>query len=98
MAAVVVVGSLNTDVTLLVDRLPQRGETVLARDRITAFGGKGLNQAVAAARQGATVRLIGCVGADAAGDALLDALMDEGVDTAFVGRHLHLPTGVAHIA
>jgi ribokinase len=98
VGTVVVVGSLNTDVTLLVDRLPKRGETVLARERLTAFGGKGLNQAVAAARQGAMVRLVGCVGTDPEGDALLLALAAEGVDAAFVSRDADRPTGLAHIA
>ena len=98
MGTVVVVGSLNTDVTLRVPRLPDPGETVLADDRFAAFGGKGLNQAVAAARQGADVRLVGCVGRDPESDAVLAALATEGVDTTFIARHADLPTGTAHIA
>ena len=56
--AVVVVGSLNTDHLVRVDRLPDEGETVMAGDYLVAAGGKGLNQAVAAARQGVSVALV----------------------------------------
>lgn len=77
---VVVVGSVNLDTTLDVERLPRQGETVMARVARTGVGGKGANQAVAAARQGADTAFVGLVGPDAAGRVLLDALIDEGVD------------------
>jgi ribokinase len=83
-AEVVVVGSLNQDITVEADRLPDGGETVLGRWVAIAPGGKGANQAVAAARAGARVAMVGCVGADAAGDALLAGLRAAGVDTAGV--------------
>jgi ribokinase len=83
-AEVVVVGSLNHDVTVLADRRPDGGETVLGHSVATASGGKGANQAVAAARAGARVAMVGCVGADAAGEALLAGLRAAGVETAGV--------------
>jgi ribokinase len=81
---VVVVGSLNQDITVAADRRPDVGETVLGRSLAIAPGGKGANQAVAAARAGARVAMVGCVGADAAGHALLAGLRAAGVDTAGV--------------
>ena len=83
-AEVVVVGSLNHDITVLADRRPDGGETVLGHSVATASGGKGANQAVAAARAGARVAMVGCVGADAAGEALLAGLRAAGVETAGV--------------
>ncbi len=77
---VVVVGSINLDTTLEVARLPRAGETVMAGIARTGVGGKGANQAVAAARHGAEVAFVGLVGADATGGALRAALIDEGVD------------------
>ena len=68
---VVVVGSLNQDLIVETDRRPAGGETVLGRSLATAQGGKGANQAAAAARAGARVAMVGCVGDDAAGAALL---------------------------
>jgi len=94
---VVVVGSLNVDHTARVLRMPREGQTVIAREYGRALGGKGFNQAVTAARQGADVVLVGCVGDDEGGTELLDALEREGVSSAFVRRHATLPTGRAHI-
>jgi ribokinase len=95
-AALAVVGSLNLDVVATAARLPLPGETlgdgVLRREP----GGKGANQAAAAARLGAAVRMIGCVGADADGDALIAALAEAGVDTAGV-RRADASTGTAII-
>ena len=79
---VVVVGSLNQDVIVETERRPAAGETVLGRSLSTAQGGKGGNQAAAAARAGARVAMAGCVGDDAAGEALLAGLGRAGVDTA----------------
>jgi ribokinase len=81
---VVVVGSLNHDITVAAERRPAAGETVLGRSVAWASGGKGANQAVAAARGGARVAMVGCVGADAAGEALLGGLRAAGVDTGWV--------------
>src|SRR5687768_3703796 len=67
----VVLGSLNVDHTVWVERLPEPGETVAAHDHALTLGGKGLNQAVTAARQGAAVAMVGCVGDDEEGDWLV---------------------------
>lgn len=80
MAQVVVVGSLNNDVVVSVERLPLPGETVLGLEVRQHAGGKGLNQAVAAARIGAAVSLVGAVGDDDAGVRLRSVLAEEGID------------------
>ena len=80
---VTVVGSINVDLVARVERLPQRGETVGGADFQRIPGGKGANQAVAAARLGAKVRFVGRVGAD---PFALEALEAEGVDTSAVTR------------
>jgi ribokinase len=96
VARVVVVGSLNSDHTVRVARFPDEGETVTASGYHHGLGGKGFNQAVTAARMGADVTMVGCVGADADGNQLLQALHDEGIDFGYV-RRSELPTGRAHI-
>lgn len=90
---IVVVGSVNADDAIRLARLPGPGETVGARSLDTALGGKGANQAVAAARAGARVRMVGAVGSD--GDALIAALAAEGVDTDGVARLDGLSSGHA---
>ena len=97
-AHVVVIGSINIDLVVVADRLPDPGETVLGGRFATHDGGKGANQAVAAARAGARVSMIGAVGTDAHGDRALSALASEGIDTARVRRLGEEPTGVAIIA
>ncbi len=94
---VVVVGSLNQDLTVVVDTIPTSGETVLGGEVVYACGGKGANQAIAAARAGAAVRMVGCVGNDPAGDALVEQLRHDGVGTAAV-TFVPGPTGLAVIA
>ncbi len=92
---VLVVGSANLDVLLRVDRLPARGETVAGADLVRAVGGKGVNQACAAAALGAAVELIGCVGDDEDGDLVRGTLSSSSVGTQLlrvVGGH---PTGTA---
>ncbi|MGE2835036.1 ribokinase [Mycobacterium sp. SMC-4] len=84
MTRVCVVGSVNADLTFSVTELPRPGETVLASGLTTAPGGKGGNQAVAAARAGADVALVAAVGTDAAADQLRRHLQDNGVETAAV--------------
>lgn len=93
-AAVVVVGSANTDLILPVTALPKPGETVLAGDRGHAAGGKGLNSAVAAARSGGRVTMIAAVGDDDAGRELTAVLRESGVDAARL-RSVGTPTGLA---
>ena len=79
MPRVLIVGSANVDFTVALARLPQPGETVSDGTLLVAHGGKGANQAVAARRLGADVRLIGCVGDDASGREVRQALVAEGV-------------------
>ncbi|WP_043302187.1 ribokinase [Pseudomonas sp. GM55] len=79
-AKVVVIGSLNMDLVTRAPRLPKGGETLIGDSFATVSGGKGANQAVAAARLGAQVSMIGCVGNDAYGEALREALLVERID------------------
>ncbi|MGH7313637.1 MAG: ribokinase [Candidatus Rokuibacteriota bacterium] len=79
MPRVLVVGSANVDFTVQVARLPRPGETVSGGTLLVNYGGKGANQAVAARRLGAEVRLIACVGDDASGRAIREALAAEGI-------------------
>ncbi|WP_210639550.1 ribokinase [Pseudomonas sp. Tri1] len=79
-AKVVVVGSLNMDLVTRAPRLPRGGETLIGESFSTIAGGKGANQAVAAARLGAQVSMVGCVGSDAYGQQLRGALLAEGID------------------
>jgi ribokinase len=83
---VVVLGSVNVDLTVRAPRLPGPGETVLGASFSRAHGGKGANQAVAAARAGGAVWLCGAVGTDAFGDEALEALANEGVNVERVAR------------
>jgi ribokinase len=93
---VVVVGSINADLVVVTERLPAPGETVSGGRFARHGGGKGANQAVAAARLGARVTMVGAVGADELGDAALRELEADGVDVSAVAR-LDEPTGVALI-
>ena len=95
--AIVVVGSLNMDLVVRTPRHPQIGETILGSGFQTFPGGKGANQAVAAARLGGRVRMIGRVGADAFGEALMAAASQDGVDTSWIRRDPQAPSGVALI-
>ncbi|MBI3943200.1 MAG: ribokinase [Chloroflexi bacterium] len=94
---VVVVGSANTDYTVRGRRLPKPGETAVGEQFQIGQGGKGANQAVAAARLGARVALIARIGSDDRGDAMLKQLRAEGVDTQYVFRDPDAPTGAAVI-
>ena len=91
---VIVVGSINVDLVVAVERLPLPGETVLGGTFSRHFGGKGANQAVAAARAGAQVSIVGAVGEDDYGAAAVEALTLEGIDVSAVQRR-PVPTGVA---
>jgi ribokinase len=96
-ARVLVVGSANLDYTVAVARLPAPGETVSEGMLLVNHGGKGANQAVAARRLGAEVRLIACVGADAAGRAIQATLAGEGIDASGVRAKDDVATGTALI-
>lgn len=92
-----IVGTLNVDLVWQVASLPAPGQTVLATATERQFGGKGANQAVAAARQGARVTLIGAVGDDAEGRAYREHLVREGIDPAYVVPISGVATGTAHV-
>ncbi len=94
---VVVIGSLNMDIVVEADRAPQMGETVMGKNVHFIPGGKGANQAVASARLGARTQMIGAVGSDAFGTALMQALEKDGVDTSTVKTVADAPTGIASI-
>lgn len=93
---IVVFGSINMDLTFMVEHQPAPGETVLCPSYLASPGGKGANQAVAAARAGAETRMIGCVGRDHFAAPALAVLKDAGVDTHFVAD-VETPTGCATI-
>jgi len=97
MAKIVEVGSFNMDLVVRMPSITRPGETLLGGVFFTAPGGKGANQAVAAARLGGEVTMIGRVGADAFGDQLLAQFKVEGIDTRFVGVDPTAATGVALI-
>src|SRR5271156_4242812 len=94
---VTVLGSLNMDISVTVPVLPGPGATVLGGEARFTPGGKGANQAVAAARLGADVRMVGCVGRDDFGTRLTTALTAEGVDVTAVTTASDAPTGLAMI-
>ncbi|MEU2430162.1 ribokinase [Streptomyces sp. NPDC007861] len=96
MTGIVVLGSTNMDLVAYVAKAPQRGETVTGREFRTVPGGKGANQAVAAARAGGDVSMIGAVGTDEFGVRLRAALDASGVDTDLL-RTAEGPSGTAHI-
>lgn len=95
--SIVVVGSVNTDLVVRASRIPSPGETVTGGRFLQADGGKGANQAVAAARLGAHVTFVGRVGADELGEHAVTGLRDEGIDVRFVTRDPGAASGVALI-
>ncbi len=97
MADIVVVGSLNADLVVRSPRFPAPGETIRGEDLATIPGGKGANQAVAAARLGARVIMVGCVGADGFGATLIENLKQNKVDARHVMRDGSAATGTAII-
>lgn len=96
-ASVVIVGSINLDLSSFVETFPVRNQTIAAHESNISAGGKGLNQAIAAARAGAKVSFVGCVGNDAAGTAAVKVLQDNEVDTTFIKVVDHVHTGTANI-
>ena len=95
MTSVAVVGSLMMDLVVRVPRLPVVGESLLGREFGTFVGGKGGNQALAAARLGAHATMIGRIGQDRFGERIVEMLTAGGVDCAFVARDPSIGTGVA---
>ena len=94
---VAVVGSMNFDLTLRTPRFPRPGDSVAATGSHAGAGGKGLNQALAAARQGAVTALVGCVGTDAPGDVMIAELVAGGVDVDAVTRLADVASGMAAV-
>ncbi|MCH9653717.1 MAG: ribokinase [Planctomycetes bacterium] len=92
---ITVLGSINMDLMIRTENLPLPGETVIALSKVENPGGKGANQAVAAARMGAEVTMVGCVGDDSFADLLMQNLQDEQVDTSHVVRRDKVASGVA---
>jgi ribokinase len=94
---ITVVGSLNMDLVVRAPRIPRTGETIIGGDFRQVPGGKGANQAVAAARLGARVSMVGRVGRDGFGQTLLENLAADGIDQTFVIQDPEAATGVALI-
>ena len=92
-----VVGSANVDLTFRTPRFPQPGETLTGHAMHQGMGGKGANQAVAAARLGSDVTFIACVGNDAFGKAAITAYQAEGIQASFIRQTEDQPTGTAAI-
>src|SRR5512139_1629196 len=97
MNDILVVGSLNMDLVVRAPRFPAPGETISGEDLRIIPGGKGANQAVAAARQGASVSMLGRVGQDSFGPELINNLHQNGVDTSHVRIDSQSATGTAII-
>ncbi|GAK47601.1 ribokinase [Secundilactobacillus oryzae JCM 18671] len=94
---VTVLGSLNVDTTMRVKRMPLPGETLQAENKSSAAGGKGANQAVAAARAGAETSFIGKVGKDSSGQFMIESLQDDNIDTTCIATDETVGTGSAFI-
>ena len=94
---ILVVGSFVMDLIVSTNRFPQSGETVLGNSYQTAPGGKGANQAVQAARLGADVTMVGKVGQDAFGDALIESARASGVNVSYVLRSDSTPSAVGNV-
>ena len=97
MKKIMVIGSISTDFNVQTDRRPKVGETVKGQRFSTSFGGKGANQAVAAARLGANVHMVGTVGSDEFGHLLIDNLEANGISTTLVEQVNNVESGSAHI-
>src|SRR5512137_19607 len=95
--SILVVGSSNTDMIIKLDRIPKPGETILGGEFARAAGGKGANQAVAAARAGGAVTFIARVGRDTNGEAALAGFAADGINVKHVIRDPKRPSGVALI-
>jgi len=97
MNKVIVVGSYNVDLTITTSVLPRVGETVIGNSLKYGHGGKGANQAVAAARAGATVSFLAKVGSDQYGDLAIEALSREGIGSEYIHQEPNSTTGMAFI-
>ncbi len=94
---ILVIGSLNMDLSISMDAMPVVGETILGNGLAYQAGGKGANQACAAGLLGGQVKMLGCVGQDEFGDRQVEGLKASGVDTSYIKRSKSQPTGTAVI-
>ncbi len=94
---ILVIGSSNTDMIIKLDRIPQPGETILGGEFATAPGGKGANQAVAAARAGGEVTFVARVGRDMFGEKAVAGFVEDGINVNYIVRDKAAPSGVALI-
>lgn len=94
---IIVVGSSSIDLVLETEKVPCQNETVIARHSESYFGGKGANQAVGAARLGASVYFIGCVGMDPLGQQIMRNMVNENVNVGFVFETDREATGTAYV-
>ncbi len=97
MKKIFIVGSINTDLVISAPYIPKVGETLTGNNFFSAHGGKGANQAVAAARLGGSVVMCGCIGDDGFGKEAIAALQSDGIDTSFIRVVKSTPTGIAII-
>jgi ribokinase len=95
MSRILVIGSSNTDMVIKTEKLPAPGETILGGTFLMNPGGKGANQAVAAARLGGKVTFITKRGNDLFGNQAVGLLMREGIHTQYIVKDMELPSGVA---
>ena len=96
--SVLVIGSLIVDNTLYVEKIPKKGETIIAKSSLSSLGGKGANQAIAARLAGAQVNFIGCVGDDSEGNLYKNQLEDYGISSSAIITSDLEPTGSAFIS
>lgn len=94
---ILVIGSLNMDLSIDLAKMPVTGETILGRGIAYKAGGKGANQACAAGKLGGRVRMLGCVGQDEFGQKLVKSLSESGAETDYIKESRDLPTGTAVI-
>lgn len=94
---ILVIGSLNMDLSIDLAKMPVTGETILGRGIAYKAGGKGANQACAAGKLGGRVQMLGCVGQDEFGQKLVKSLSESGVETDYIKESRDLPTGTAVI-
>lgn len=97
MREILVIGSINMDLVINVEKMPKKGQTIMGKDFKQIPGGKGANQAVAASRLGGNIAMIGKVGQDDFGKRLISKMISDGVDTSYIGKLEGVPTGVALI-
>ncbi|WP_066249774.1 ribokinase [Neobacillus drentensis] len=97
MEEITVVGSINVDIVAFTNHYPNQGETIFGKKMVTLPGGKGANQAVASARLGKKVHMIGSIGTDLYGDTMIKSMKDNGINTSCVKRVQENSTGCAII-